>query len=136
MKKVRKPSTTGSGLLAPPHSASDDANTLKPHFSFEHLVPTYNLTPCTVDERSNFALALQLRSSMTWTEIITAPREGLGSEKISSLKVTIPATVPSNKQGLIVAFRFGGRARFLGYRDGRVFYVLWIDPKGKTYDHE
>ena len=84
-------------------------------------------------------MALQDRSSLTWAVIGAAPRRGLGSEKISqsSLRVPIPASVPVDKRDKIVSFRFGGGVeRFLGYRDVRVFYVVWIDPHGKAYDHD
>ena len=138
MVKPRRPAVTGSGRLAPPHSAADDTNTLKPHFSLEHLVThgDFDLTRCGQQERAEFAVALRDRSRMTWAEIMRAPRQGLGSEKIGDLKVAIPNTVPADKHGRIVAFRFGQLARFLGYRDGRLFHVLWIDPAGKSYDHE
>ncbi|MEO5372870.1 MAG: hypothetical protein H7840_01180 [Alphaproteobacteria bacterium] len=138
MAKPRRPIVTGSGRLAPPHSAADDTNTLKPHFSLEHLAvgDDFDLTACNQQGRAEFAVAIRDRSRMTWAEIMRAPRQGLGFEKIGSLNVTIPGTVPADKRGRIVAFRFGQLARFLGYRDGRVFHVLWIDPAGRCYSHE
>lgn len=72
---------------------------------------------------------------MTWAEIINTPRQGLGFEKISRLTVSLPDTVPDDKRNQIIAFRFGRLARFLGFRDARVFHVLWIDVSGETYDH-
>lgn len=137
MAKPRRPSPEGSGRLAPPHLAADDTNTLKPHFSLEHLAPDsdFNMAKCGLHDRAEFALALRDRSQMTWAEIMQAPRKGLGCEKIGTLKVRIPSAVPRDKHDKIVAFRFGQLARFLGFRDGRVFHVLWIDHAGKAYDH-
>lgn len=137
MGKLRKPTPSGSGRLVPPHPAPDDTNTLKPYFSLEHLASDadFDLTRCSQQDRAEFAVALRDRSKLTWAEIISAPRRGLGAEKIATLNVTIPNVVPADKRSQIVAFRFGQLARFLGFRDGRVFHVLWIDPAGKTYDH-
>jgi hypothetical protein len=30
---------------------------------------------------------------------------------------------------------FSGKKRFVGYRVGQIFYVLWVDPTFQVYDH-
>lgn len=73
---------------------------------------------------------------MTWNEIKLAPKHGLGSEKIarSSIKDTLPDFITDDVQELL-AFRFKGKAPFLGHRRGPVLHVIFVDPKFDLYDH-
>ena len=59
-------------------------------------------------------------------------RHSLGFEKIDNLKVSIPAEADQQK---IIAFRCFGMAPMLGFRREATFYVLWLDPKMRTYKH-
>ena len=136
MKKLRRPEPSGNGKFSAPHPSSDSSATQKPHFSLEFLVKGFTLTECDKDQRSAFAMALQERASLSWVDIGNSGRKGLGSEKIHSLNVPITDTIMADKRDKIVSFRFGGnKERFLGYRDGRVLYIVWVDPGGRVYDH-
>jgi len=35
----------------------------------------------------------------------------------------------------IIAFRFDGKKKVVGCRDGCIFHIIWLDPKFQLYDH-
>lgn len=72
---------------------------------------------------------------MTWAEINIAPRHGSGHEIISrgAIKFSVPAHITEDVN--LLAFRFHGKAPMVGYRDGAIFYAVWIDPHFKLYNH-
>ena len=74
---------------------------------------------------------------MTWVEIQSSNRHGAGHEKIKqdSIKVNLPEDTPSDRNFL--SFRLGGGKNkvIIGYRIDKLFYVVWIDTKGKIYEH-
>ena len=72
---------------------------------------------------------------MTWAQIKTADRMGLGFETIarSSITAGIPRHITDDVR--LLAFRFFGNAPMVGYRDGRVFFVLWLDRSFTLYNH-
>lgn len=78
---------------------------------------------------------LCLLSQMTWAEINRADRHGRGYERIdrSQIKPAIPAHVTDDVN--IIAFRFCGKAPMIGYRDGAVFYILWLNRTFTVYTH-
>ncbi|MHB0822909.1 hypothetical protein F1645_16105 (plasmid) [Novacetimonas hansenii] len=80
-------------------------------------------------------MAIAKRSKLTWNELRASGRHGLGYEKIgrSSMKVAIPPFI--TEETPIIAFRCAGMAPMVGYRGGRVFYVVWIDRAFDVYDH-
>ena len=53
-----------------------------PLFCLRYLESDYGLEQCTRDQQADFAQALRKRSQMTWQQILTTPRHGLGAEKI------------------------------------------------------
>lgn len=81
---------------------------------------------------------LKQLSNMTWDEIRTTHRHGFGSETIGVDKLTKQALqrVPFGLKKLIVLRATGGNHVFLGYRDGNVFQVLFIEYRfGDIYAH-
>ncbi len=79
---------------------------------------------------------LKMLSGKTWTELSTAPRHSIGWEKISigSIKPDIHLT---GEVGFLMAFRAtGDNHAFLGFRDGDVFEVVFIETEfGDIYNH-
>lgn len=133
--KPRAPKAVGCGRLGDPRPSADDSNTLRPHFSLEHLESGFDVNCCSREHQAEFAKALADWSRLTWSQIISSNRRGLGAEKISTLNKPYPTCVPADKRDKIISFRFGHLARFIGYRDQRVFYIVWIDPNGELYSH-
>jgi hypothetical protein len=110
-------------------SASDQ----RPLFSFYHLEDGFRVSDCQARDRGDFAVRLEELSQLTWTQIILAPRQGLGAETIKreSIRVRVPSDLTRDLR--IIAFRFGSGARIVGYREDRVFHVIWVDPNHRVY---
>jgi hypothetical protein len=82
--------------------------------------------------------ALHARSQMSWVQIETARHGGFGSEKIplDQLRTDIPACFPKEVEKALVLRCGGGTLmRLAGFRDKRVFHIVWVDPDGRLYDH-
>ncbi len=74
-------------------------------------------------------------SQLTWSQIKASPRHGLGYEKIdrNAIKSSIPIHIKDDVN--FIAFRFCGMAPMVGYRDGAVFYIIWLDRDFTLYPH-
>lgn len=75
---------------------------------------------------------------LNWNELRTTQRHGLGTESIEvdSLKEGARSMVPSGLKKLLVLRATGDNHAFLGYRDGSVFQVLFIEYRfGDIYNH-
>jgi hypothetical protein len=106
-----------------------------PLFSLRYMNKDYSLAKCTKDEKAAFADTLYKLSQLTWSQINACPRHGSGSEKIA--RSSIGAPIPSHLKDDVnfIAFRFFGKAPMVGYRDGAVFYVIWLDRDFTLYPH-
>lgn len=106
-----------------------------PLFSLRYLDNNYSLSNCTKDEKAAFADTLHRLSQVTWNQINSLPRHGLGYERISRSSIT--AAIPSHvKEDVnLIAFRFCGKAPMVGYRDRAVFYIIWLDLDFTLYPH-
>ncbi len=107
-----------------------------PIFSLRYMVQGYSVADCDKDQKAAFADALWKRSQLTWAQIKGAPRQGLGTEKISrqAIKNPIPSHVMPDVT-YFLALRFYHKAPMVGYRTGNIFYILWLDCKFTLYDH-
>lgn len=106
-----------------------------PLFSLRYMNKDYSLSQCTKDEKAAFADTLYKLNQLTWSEINACPRHGLGYEKIarSSIRAPIPSHLKDDVN--FIAFRFFGKAPMVGYRDGAVFYIIWLDRDFTLYPH-
>jgi hypothetical protein len=82
-----------------------------------------------------FADTLHKLSQLTWNDIISSPRHGVGYEKISrnSLRQPIPSHIQIDIN--LIAFRFCAKAPIVGYREENIFHVIWLDRAFNLYDH-
>ncbi|WP_435786554.1 hypothetical protein [Alcanivorax borkumensis] len=73
---------------------------------------------------------------MTWRDIKTCDRHGLGTEKISksSIDAPIPRFITEDVSDFLV-FRYNGMNPMVGYRQRDVFFVLWFDHDFTLYNH-
>lgn len=86
----------------------------------------------------DFIQHLRKFSALNWNDVRTTQRHGLGTESIEveCLKEGAKAMVPSGLTKLLVLRATGNNHAFLGYRDGSVFQVLFIEYKfGDIYNH-
>lgn len=107
-----------------------------PIFCLRHIHRDFNIDKCDDKEKINFIDRLGLLSTIDWQLIQTSPKNGFGSEKISikSLNVKCPKFITDDVQHLL-ALRFNGKMPFLIWRNNFLAHVIFIDPKGKVYDH-
>lgn len=111
---------------------------LYPAFSFEKMQDkSGNSVNCCGDEdRVALVKRLFMLSRLTWKEIRQAPSSGMGSEQIPKYRIKrpIPSTVtPDIEQ--FSSLHFSGKKRFVGYRVGQIFHILWVDHTFEVYNH-
>lgn len=106
-----------------------------PVFSFRYLQRGYCIQDCEAKEKAALADKLRQLSQLTWQELRNAPRHGQGYEKIAHSAIKAPIPRSAKEDTTLVAFRFCAKAPMVGYKEGAVFYVLWLDSKFKLYNH-
>jgi hypothetical protein len=107
-----------------------------PKFCLRHLHRDFNVKALTADKQADFALALQLRATMTWREIIMAPKHGLGAEHIPKGQIRAPIPRGFEDADQFLVLRYSGKLPMAGVRVQDVFHILWIEPEfGRLYDH-
>ena len=76
------------------------------------------------------------RKGLTWRDIKTCDRHGVGTEKISksSIDAPIPRFITEDVSDFLV-FRYNGLNPMVGYRQRDVFFVLWFDHDFTLYNH-
>jgi hypothetical protein len=125
----------GARIKAPTVEVEPSDDKRCPVFSFEYLQHGYCISDCNAEQKVALADRLWEMSQLSWQQLRGSWRHGQGSEKIgrSSIRVPIPNRITEDVT--IIAFRFWGLAPMLGYRDGRIFHVIWIDPGLAVYAH-
>ncbi|MBP0018742.1 MAG: hypothetical protein J7647_14500 [Cyanobacteria bacterium SBLK] len=134
-KKFKQPSVSeGNQIRSQKHEL--DPYLQKPIFSFKYLDRQYSIAQCTKDEKAALIDTLDRLSQLSWRELRQAPRHGLGYEKISrdDINVSIPKFITEDVN--FIAFRFCGKAPMVGYRDGEILHLIWLDRDFSLYDHE
>jgi len=113
----------------------DSSEARPPVFSFEYLQNGWCIQDCEAVERSKMLERLRILGKMPWRELRKEHRHRYGCETIdrNSLKVGIPAFLTGDVRLLV--FRAFERVAMVGYKNHRVFYVVWIDREFKLYKH-
>lgn len=106
-------------------------------FSLERLVRgKYCFSSLENQDKQQFAESIFKRKNLTWEEVISSPKHGLGTEKISvnSISETKPQFVTDDVNNYL-ALRYFGKKPMVGIRQKNVFYVLWFDYDFSLYNH-
>jgi len=131
-----KPGKSALGIVHPT-AGSGKASTdeFVPWFSLEHVQPGYCVTDCQQQEKAACLDKLRRLARMTWTQIKLSDRQGMSFEIIaaSSMKVPLPAVIP--RDGIRSTYFNGKNCRLVGFREGQVFHIVWIDRDLSTYRH-
>ena len=136
MKKIKKERRRVEGRrFSLPESDSIPSTQKKPIFSFEHLQDDYCITLCKSDDKLAFVNTLRKLSKLTWSQIRSTHRHGLGSEKIyrDSLRVIIPPQIGDDVT--FIAIRFSGHKAMIGYQEARILHIVWFDRDYSIYSH-
>lgn len=123
-------------LISSPNVLSEKSTeTETPIFCLNNISPDYCLSKCQKDEKSSFADTLHKLSKLTWQQIKHSHKHGFGCEKIDgkSIRGKKPGSLPEDI--VFLAFRFSGKKPMVGYKDGRVFHIVWLDRNFTLYNH-
>lgn len=130
-KLNRPPAKSGKRVGLP--EAPPNWNDYPPLFSFDHMAASHSVATCNDEEKAALADSMWRRSRITWRELRSAGRHGLGAEKITRINQPRPAVVTDDVT--LLAFRFSGMKAMIGFREGRIFHVIWLDSDFEVYDH-
>ena len=133
---MKHPESNRGRILSAPESKYNAID--YPIFCFKHIHRDYNLDRCNESEKKLLMEHLVKLSSRTWTQIQLAPRHGAGSEKISlsSIKAPLPQTFPlTDDVASLLAIRFDGMKAVIGFRNGFIFHIFYIDRDFSLYHH-
>jgi hypothetical protein len=91
---------------------------------------------CQDCDQLHLARRIFMLSRIPWQTIKLAPSGGFGTKKIerTSIRRAVPSSVTDDVQ-FFYSLHYIGKKRFIGYRVGQVFYILWIDHNFSVYDH-
>lgn len=111
-------------------------------FCFKHIHRGYDIEKLCERRVQNktvksFIKKIQKLSQVEISEIMASDKFTIGYEllPISILRVKIPSSVTDDIQNVHV-FRFNGKkGRIIGYYDGNIFHILFIDHSLSLYDH-
>jgi hypothetical protein len=113
----------------------DNSEARPPVFSFEYLQSGWCIQDCESLERSKMLERLRILGQLPWKALRQAHKHGYGTETIApgSLKVGIPSFVTADVR--LLAFRAFEKVAMVGYKQDRIFHVIWIDREFKLYQH-
>ena len=91
---------------------------------------------CEDPDRLHLAKRMYMLSRIPWNTIRQAPSKGFGAEQIPRhrIKRAVPQGVTADVT-FFYSLHYVAKKRFIGYRIGQVFYILWVDHTFEVYDH-
>jgi hypothetical protein len=89
---------------------------------------------CDKNDKAAFAERIRQLSTMTWNDIIQAPRHGFGREQISRDQLPNPPFGVTEDANFI-ALRFSGKKPMVGFQQQAMFHIVWFDGDYDLYDH-
>ena len=106
-----------------------------PVFCLRHLQAGYDIEDLQIQDQCQFIKRLRHLSKMEWASILEAHRHGAGKENIqrNAIRVAFPRAV--HDDATLWALRYAQRKAMVGWRDGDVFHVVWIDHTFSVYNH-
>lgn len=134
----RKEARASDRIKAPEKAAEKSPEQLPPAFSFEHVQQSHCISMLADHtERGLLLEAFRKLGSMTWSQINSAPRHGLGYERMPFDQIKAPRPACISDDTNLLVFRWKGKLPFVGFRDGRVLHVLWVEQNfGDLYNHD
>lgn len=106
-----------------------------PIFCLRFLHKDFSLEQCDKNEKAALVEQIYKLSLMTWSEIMMAPRHGIGSEKISRNSIKPSINKNFTEDEAILALRFCGMKPMVGIKRDNIFYILFLDTKFTLYNH-
>lgn len=113
-----------------------DYNSLAPIFSFRHMKYRSDncLSQCSEDSKSSVVNTLLKISQLSWNQIASAPRTGLGFESIPlhRFSVPLPPIVTEEVTNLKI-FRYSASGRIAGIREKDIYHILLVGTNLYTH---
>lgn len=136
MKRFKSKQSKPKGQIQAPENLAPNPETLTPKFCMAMMRGDGCVSQCSQEQQAKFAETLRKLSSLTWSQIKQAHRQGLGSEILPREDIT-PSAIPSNlsEDVKIIAFRYWEKCRMLCYRNREVLHIFWLDRDYSAYDH-
>lgn len=126
----------GTHVKTPPQVSSGSTDKDMPAFCLKYIVDGFCISDCTPKEKAAFADTLRKLGKLPWQQLKQTQHHGLGSEKISREAILLPIPLAITEDvDEFIAFRFYDKAPMVGFRDGRIFHVVWVDRSYKVYKH-
>jgi hypothetical protein len=135
MGKIKRKEVSKGANLNPTSYTQAERGLDYPVFCLKHLHRAYGLDRCDNSEKSDLVERLKDLCSMSWSEIKVAHRHGFGTEKIDSSAIRAPIPNSVAQDVTYLALRFSGKKPMVGYRNGSVFHIVFIDNKFDVYAH-
>jgi len=109
----------------------------RPVFSFFNMRNgKYHIDTCDDEQKSSLALKLSKIGQLTWQELKTSPKHGLGYEFIDKSSINGDNVNGLSDDVKLIAFRFWAKAPMVGYRcSNGAFHILWLDKDFSLYNH-
>lgn len=109
-----------------------------PVFCFKHLQEV-SFKGCKDWKYMNdFIYRLSKLCQLSWNQILTTQKHGFGTENIpvEQIKVYLPPIISPDVKNLLVFRSNGDNRPFLGFRNGNIFHVIFIEANfGDIYNH-
>jgi hypothetical protein len=131
----KNPKPVSGHRISAPAQQPQNTDKEPPSFCLRFIVPKYCLTKCNTEQKAAFAQRLYELSRSTWVELRNAGKKG-GTEVLPQFRTKEPIPTSITPDVTLVAFRYWKKAPMVGFRDGRTFYVVWLDIDFSLYDHE
>jgi len=112
-----------------------DYDSFKPAFSFRDM--RYGgkgcLSKCNKESKSYIADKLLQLSQLTWKDIHSNPKRGLGYEPIPCGKFKIPLPSSITPEVTLLVFRFSSSGRMAGYRKQDILHIVAVGLHKELY---
>ncbi len=133
MKKLREPQRSHAQNVGVTRAKGGSTQLEPVRLSFEHFTSEC-VSGCSQDKLCDWTEKLKRLTSNTWQQVTSAPRQGLGHEKIPRAQATFPIPVSVTPDvEFFLAFRCGRGARMVGFRDEATLQVLWVAERHDAY---
>ena len=135
MSKLRAKQRQPSGRIKEPIVYKVDSSTQNPIFCLHYLDRAYGLSKCEKNLKVSLIHKLYELSQLTWNQITSTDRHGLGLEAIpyEQIRGRMPTHITSDQK--FIAIRFHQLRPMVGYRIERIFHIVWLDYNMELYDH-
>ena len=135
MVKLKTTHRRPSGRIREPIVQKADSSTQSPIFCLHYLDRDYGLSKCERNLKVGLIHKLYELSQLTWNQITNTYRHGLGLEIIpyEQIRGRMPTHITNDQR--FIAIRFHQLKPVVGYRNQRIFHILWLDYNMALYDH-